>query len=348
MNSLNSTSIMAKSCSEVRSSAKALGHRSSAATRNEPLIQNYSNFKRTSCPQRIMFYESGSWVDYSEEVADLLKLGFVEGRPMVEAQVLGCNCLFDFYRMLEIDLESGNQRSIAWIDTDGKCFFPKTFVNSCENDREVELVDGDESCAKIEIDIKIIENSGNHEGVGLKEDVNLGKRGRSENVEKGKEEESVYGTAAKRLKLVESESQSSRWPKARNLAAREKRYAIVRNLFLSGLENVEPGAKVTSIHQCVRMGPLDKARSEVFAKQIEIKKQARGESNVVFAWYGTSSEGVESILMHGFGIPSKLSRSPGHGVGIHLSPIRSPQNRSVFVHARTVLSSYYCICKLIL
>lgn len=330
MDSLNSA-LMAKRPMEVSSNAKASGRRSSPASCCEPLIQNHSNFKRSSCPKRLMFYENGSWVDYSEEVADLLKLGFTEGRPMVEAQVLGYSCLFDFYRMLEIYLESGNQRSIAWIDVDGKCFFPKTFVNSCENGRKVELVDGDESCPKIEIDIKIVENSGNNEGVGLIKDVNLGKRGRIESVEKGKVEENSCSASAKRAKIVESESQSSRWPKARNLAAEERGYQVVRNLFLSGREIVEPGATITSIHQCVRMGPLDKARSEVFSKQMEIMKRARGESNVVFAWYGTSAQGVESILMHGFGIPSKFSPSPGYGIGIHLSPIRLPKNRSVFL-----------------
>lgn len=284
-----------------------------------------------------MFYENGSWVDYSEEVADLLKLGFVEGMPMVESQVLGLNCLFDLYRMLEIDLESGNHRSIAWIDVDGKCFFPKTFVNSCGIDREVDLVDGDERFPKIEIDIKIVENPGNHEGDGMIKDVNLGKRGRNENVEMEKVDESFCAAPAKRLKIDESESESSRWPKARNLAAEEKGYAIVRNLILARLGIVEPGATITSIHQCLRMGLMDNARSEVFAKQIEITKQARGESNVVFAWYGTSAQGVESILLHGFGIPSKSSRSPGYGIGIHLSPIRLPHNRSVSLYGR----SYY-------
>ncbi|XP_047948045.1 probable inactive poly [ADP-ribose] polymerase SRO3 [Salvia hispanica] len=335
MDSLNSTSAMTKKCMEVRSS---LGQRSSAATRSEPLIQNYSNFKRSSRPERLMFYEDGSWVDYSEEVAELLKLGFAEGRPMVEAQVLGYSCIFDLYRMLEIDLESGNQRSIAWIDADGKCFFPKTFVNTRGNDREVELVDADQNCAKIEIDIKIVENSGNHEG------VNLSKRGRTENVQG----ESFSGTDAKRRKIDESESQSSRWTKARNVAAGEKRYELVRNLFLSALENVDPGAKVTSIHQCVRNGPLDKARSEVFAKQVDIKKQARGESNMVFAWYGASPQGVESILMHGFGIPGKLSRSPSHGIGIHLSPVRSPQDSAMLAEVDENGEKHVILCRVIL
>lgn len=279
-----------------------------------------------------MFYEDGSWIDYPEEVADLLKLGFVEGKPMVEAQVLGLNCLIDLYRMLEIDLESGNRRSVAWIGVDGKCFFPKTFVNSYGIDCEVDLADDDEKFPKIEIDVKLIENSGNHEGVGLIKDVNLGKRGRNENAVKEKVGESFCAASAKRLKTNESESESSRWPKARNLGADEKGYEIVRNLFLSRLGIVEPSATITSIHQCLRMGVMDKARFEVFAKQMEITKQARGESNVVFAWYGTSALGVESILTHGFGIPSKPSRAPGYGIGIHLSPIRLPQNRYVSMY----------------
>ncbi|KAG6425112.1 hypothetical protein SASPL_115536 [Salvia splendens] len=130
-----------------------------------------------------------------------------EGRPMVEAQVLGYSCFFDLYRMLEIDLESGNQRSIAWIDADG-----------------------------------------NHEG------VNLSKRGRTENVQKGKVEESFSGTDAKRLKIDESESQSSRWSKARNVAAGEKRamlaevdengekHVILCRVILGRCEKVEVGS----------------------------------------------------------------------------------------------------------
>lgn len=322
--------MLAKNCAEVQSKDKRSAHSSSTTLSCEPLIQNHSNFKRSSCPKRFMFYENGSWVDYPEEVADLMKLGFMEGKPMVEAQVLGFNCFFDFCRMLEIDLDTGNQRSISWIDVDGKCFFPKIFVNSYENDHEADLVNCNENCAKIEIDIKIRENSGSAEGSELNKDANLSKRKRDENAEKENMGGSLCSINAKRRQMVGSELQSSRWPKARILGAEEKGYAIVKNLFLSGLEIVDPGAMITSIHQCVRKGPLDKARSEVFAKQMEITKRARRESNMVFAWYGTSAQGVESILMHGFGIPSKLSHCEGHGIGIYLSPIRSPQNRCVF------------------
>ncbi|KAK6130557.1 hypothetical protein DH2020_035703 [Rehmannia glutinosa] len=311
--------MMTKNRGEEKSKVKVLAPRSSAAMSCDPLIMNYSNFKRSSCPGRFMFYENGSWVDYPKEVLEVMKLGFMEGKPIVEARVLGMSCFFDFYRMLEIDLDSGNQRSISWIDVDGKCFFPKIFVNSYENDREDDLVNCDENSPRIQIDIRIGENSGRE----------------------------FCSSNAKR-QMVGSESQSARWPKTRILGAEQKGYAIVKNLFLSGLETLDRGATVTSIHQCARMGPLDKARLEVFSKQMEITKRARGESNMVFAWYGTSAKGVESILMHGFGLPSELSHSEGHGIGVHLSPIRSPQNSAMLSEMDENGEKHVILCRVIL
>ncbi|PIN21095.1 NAD(+) ADP-ribosyltransferase [Handroanthus impetiginosus] len=348
MNSLNPTPIVPKECAEEKRKGKILVPRPSTALSCEILIQNRHNFKQSSCPERFMFYENGSWIDYCKEVEEVMKLGFTEGKPMVEVQVLGFNCIFDFYRMLEIDLYTCNQRSIAWIDVHGKCFFPKLFVNSYEDDHEDDVVNCIKSYPKIQIDIKIGENSASSDGVELNKSVKLSKRKREENVDKEKVEGSLSSTNAKRRQIVGSESQSARWPKARILGAEEKGYAIVKNLFLSGLENVEQGAAVTAIHQCVRKGPLDKARCELFAKQMEIIKRARGESNMVFAWYGTSAKGVESILRHGFGMPSKLPYPKGHGIGIYLSHIRWPQNSAMLSEIDENGEKHVILCRVIL
>ncbi|KAI3460106.1 hypothetical protein Pfo_016769 [Paulownia fortunei] len=345
---MNSNEMMIKKCAEEKSKARTLAPRSSTALSCEPLIQNHSNFKRSSCPGRFMFYENRSWVDYPKELVEVMKLGFIEGKPMVEAQVLGLNCFFDFYRMLEIDLNTGKQRSISWIDVDGKCFFPKIFVNSYENDHEDDLVNYNENSPKIQIDIKIREKSGSSEGLELNKSAKLSKRKREENVAKEKMEGNLSSINGKRRQMVGSESQSARWPKTRILGAEQKGYAIVKNLFLSGLEIVEPGATVTYIHQSVRMGPLDKAHREVFLKQMEITKRVRGESNMVFAWYGTSAKGVESILMHGFGTPSKLSHSEGHGIGVYLSPIGSPQNSAMLSEIDENGEKHVILCRVIL
>ncbi|KAL6504288.1 hypothetical protein OROGR_026211 [Orobanche gracilis] len=347
MNSLKLPEMMMKRRAAGTSEGEVLAPPSSTALSCDPLIQNYSNFKRSSCPDRIMFYKDESWVDYSNEVVEVMKLGFTDGKPAVEAQVLGLNCLFDFYRMLEIDLDSGNQRSISWIDVDGKCFFPKIFINTYEIGGGDDLPNCDENPLKIQIDIKIKENSRRSEDLKLVEPVKSSKRKREENVENENIQESLSSNNVKR-QMVGSESQSARWPRTRMMGDEQKSYAIIKNLFLTGLRIVDPGASVTSIHQYVRVGQLDRARFEIFSKQMEITKKARGQSNTVFAWYGTSAKGVESILMHGFGIPSKLSHSAVSGIGIRLSPVRSPQNSAFLSEIDENGEKHVLLCRVIL
>ncbi|CAA2959920.1 inactive poly [ADP-ribose] polymerase RCD1-like [Olea europaea var. sylvestris] len=317
------------------------------------LIQNYRNFKRSSEPARIMYYDNGSWVDYPEEVVELLKMGFVGGQPVIEGKIDGYKCLFDFYRMLELELDTGNQRSIAWIDVNGKCFFPMVFVDGNRNNENT-LENCDESGVKVEIEIRISENSGNLEGSNswdLNKCENLNKRKREclESTEKGKAEGSSSNfNDAKRRQIVGNEIHSARWPGLRVLRADEKGYLIVKNLFLSGMGMLKHSAKITSIHRCVRTSPLDQARHVMFLKQMEITKIARGDSNTIFAWYGTSAKGVESILKHGFGMPGKVPGPQGYGDGIYLSPIRSPDNSAMFTETDENGEKHIILCRVIL
>ncbi|GMY28816.1 probable inactive poly [ADP-ribose] polymerase SRO3 [Fagus crenata] len=80
------------------------------------MIQNNSNFKRSDAPARFMFYRNGSWINFPNEINFLTE----------------------------------NQRSIAWIDENGKCFFPKVFV-----DEEFAKSEENPKNPKIEIEIRI-------------------------------------------------------------------------------------------------------------------------------------------------------------------------------------------------
>ncbi|XP_051150486.1 probable inactive poly [ADP-ribose] polymerase SRO2 isoform X1 [Andrographis paniculata] len=351
MDSVNSSPAVTDGAADAKWKGKVVAPaRSSKPLTCELLIQNYSNFKRSAKPGRFMFYENGSWMDYPKELAEVMKLGFSEGKPMVEARVMGFNCLIDFFRMLEVELDSGNYRSISWIDVDGKCFFPKFFVNSSEDRLEDDVVNCNEACPKIQIDIKIRDNS--VAGAALKsvDDVNISKRKRERNADNVKMEGSSSSSNAKRrhVDVVGTELDSPRWVKTRVLGAEEKQYEVITNLFLTGLQAVDPQAKVTSIHQCTRPGPMDKARREVFLKQMEIMERARGRSNVVFAWYGTSANGVENILLHGFGIPTEMPRHKGHGIGIHLSPIRIPGISAMLSDMDESGEKHIILCRVIL
>ncbi|KAM0969266.1 hypothetical protein COP2_017931 [Malus domestica] len=153
--------------------------------------------------------------------------------------------LFDFVRMLHIDLGAGSQRSIAWIDVNGRPFFPKAFVSE-------DLVDRSDS-PKVQINQRV-----NVSGRVL---------GKKRTEEEPADEDEVTSSIR---------PWSSEWPNVRLLGGVERVYTVCSDLFLAGMRKVDLSAAVTAVHQCVRDGPLDKARMEVFQKQIEITKAARG------------------------------------------------------------------------
>ncbi|XP_021600355.2 probable inactive poly [ADP-ribose] polymerase SRO1 isoform X2 [Manihot esculenta] len=277
---------------------------------SEFMLQNNCNFKRSAAPVRFMYFNpDGSWVDFPSEVLGSLKSAFVEGKPMVDLLISGSRYLFDFLRMLQTDFESGFQRSIAWIDEKGKCFFPKTFVGE-DFDGRLEKSEN----PKIEIEIRIDNNPIKRKRDGLvKEEPEV-----SSSMQQQQED------ASKRQRLHLPDAETSRWPNARLLTEGEKAYSTVRDHFLPGIRKVDHGATITAIYQFTRNGHLEKARYEVFQKQIEITKAARGVSNTVYAWHGASAKGVESILAHGFAVPGKVSGPECYGVGVYLSPLGLP------------------------
>ncbi|CAI9116046.1 OLC1v1017094C1 [Oldenlandia corymbosa var. corymbosa] len=317
------------------------------------LVQNHANFRKSAEPGRVMFYDTdGSWVDYPEEVLSSVKCGFREGKAMVEVSLEGRLCLFDFYRMLEIEFDSGHERSIAWIDVNGQCFFPKAFVNSsvdgcdCDENAGFEGFVGDNP-QKISIEVKIVGDFDNQENLYKRkrecEDIEV------DQVVKGQPEMSssdVRNHGAKKHKG--SGMEAAKWPKTKVLREGDKEYGIVKGLFLSWLGRVEPGATITRIHQCTRNGPLEKARYATFTEHIEYVKKTRGDSNTVFAWYGTSAKGVECILARGFGMPDEVRRPQPHGVGVYLSPIKSPHTSTMFSEVDDNGEKHVILCRVIL
>lgn len=288
------------------------------------MIQNHSNFKRSGAPARFMFYQAGSWIDFPSEVFGGLRLGFSEGKPVMDLSIGGAKYLFDFLRMLQIDFVTENQRSIAWIDENGKCFFPKVFV-----DEEFEEEEGEEeenhAIPKVEIEIRVgMDRNSNSNS----NDSNSGKRKRVEFESISNEDEAEVTSSKKKLRDDDEDGATKRLrltpslPNARPLSQGDREYSVYSNLLINGLRkiNLENYATITAIHQCTRTGPLERARSQVFEKQIEIIRVARGAPNTVLAWYGASAKGVEGILKHGFAVPN-------NGTGIYLSHVDLPHTR---------------------
>jgi len=272
--------------------------------------QSSSPSKLCGTPVRFMFYRNGSWIDFPSDVQESIRLGFSKRKPMVDMSIGGSRYIFDFLRMLQIDFGTGNQRSIAWIDKNGDCIFPRQFFG--EEIGEANGAEGSSGNQTIKIEIRIDGNSCKRKGEELESSSN------------GVQDEV---SSLKRRRLEPADSETSRWPNAKPLSPGDRPYSVVSNFFLVGIRKIVNAASITAIHKCTPTGPLERARFEVFQKQIETVKTARGASNTVYAWYGASAKEVAGILAHGFSVPSKVSGSGPYGVGIYLYPLGLPHIR---------------------
>lgn len=288
------------------------------------MAQNDNKFWRSASPRRLMNYQNGSWIDFSNEVIDSVRYSFVERKPMVIVTIEGSKYVFDFLRMVQIDFETGKQCSIAWIDVNGKCFFPTFFLGEEDED----CVEKSESnTTKVEIEINIKDG--------------MDKRPR----EMVDEDDEVSEDGLKRQRLNTQGADCSGWLNTRLVKETDKAYTLVRNYFLAGMKKFDAAVAVTSIRQCTRVGHMERARLQVFQKQIEMTKAARGASNTVYAWHGTSSRGVESILAHGFGVPSQIST---YGIGVYLSPVGLPGLSARLAEADQNGEKHLILCRVIL
>jgi hypothetical protein len=96
------------------------------------VLHNYGNFSKSALPSRVMYFWKGEWNDFPENIIASLRDVFQSGKSAAEVSIDSSFHLVDFLRMVQIDLATGTQRSIAWIDQNGKCFFPKHFFEGSE------------------------------------------------------------------------------------------------------------------------------------------------------------------------------------------------------------------------
>lgn len=89
------------------------------------LVQNHRNFKESGNPVMFMKYKDGSWRNFEKRADDVLVSAFINRKGIVEVETEGRTFIFDFYRMIGNNLESGIELPISWLDISGKCFYPK-------------------------------------------------------------------------------------------------------------------------------------------------------------------------------------------------------------------------------
>eukprot|EP01018_Ginkgo_biloba_P023519 Gb_33339 [translate_table: standard] len=319
-------------------------------------VSNYNNFRNSGIPARVMYFSKGEWVDFSAEIAGSLKEAFRMGKSAVEITMDGLVYLVDFLRMSQIDLSNGRQRSISWIDINGKCYFPRVF---CEGNDSV-----DSPSIDVKIDVRINGSDGlktencevtsNSELKFFRNGAGCLKTLKCELVDNS-EAISVKGFPVKSENLLEQDSSETcsnpstgsndRFSECQTsigvpdsassdslefsllgdnlikLQEGDREYVAVRNRFLAGLSTLVTFTTVVGIYRNSHASISGQARLQAFRRHAyDASRKSGGNANLRYAWHGTSKKGVSGIMLHGFGQPKTPKNGAAYGSGVYLAP----------------------------
>lgn len=265
---------------------------------SKTLLKNYSNFMNSGLPKRLLFSEDGHWSDFSQDVIDLVKEQFLAKTTAFEVKFNGRHLMLDMLRMNEVDLKTGLQKPIAWIDEKSVCFFPES-NSSCRESREI--VDPE---IKLHVEIELNESNAFEECVA---ESNV-KRVKVDNTEgrysndHGRNTNDLVDAKADQCvdKKIQIDEES------------------VRNMFMKCISQSQTfKIDIMEVKKC--SGGIMESRLDLFHAQVEITKKLRGNANVQYAWFA-SPKGSTGVYGLGGHDGLKLGR---YGYGVHLTSAQS-------------------------
>ncbi|KAM4073312.1 hypothetical protein ACJW30_10G008900 [Castanea mollissima] len=299
------------------------------------LLKNYMNFSKSGLPQRFLYYQNGEWTDYPQDIVELVRRHFHLKNAAVNVEFNGCHLLLDILYMIELELKTGLQKYIAWIDEAGCCFFPEfpscvsetcEFCQSkLEDDATISLLETNEMPdIKLQLEIGLTEvNSSNSEECVEESNVRA-KRNKVELKSVSNSEDLEVSDNYNRTSDVSSHK--SRGENQQIAENRTNKYVVmhemldfdtVKEKFVTGMGS-SVSANILEVKRC--SSDLMQTRLELFQKQVEITKKNRGNPNVQYGWLAATKDALSSIMTYGLGHGGHKMMS-SYGIGVHLVPL---------------------------
>ncbi|KAI3713736.1 hypothetical protein L1987_72322 [Smallanthus sonchifolius] len=313
-------------------------------------LKIYSNFLKTGVPQRLLFSQDGQWNDYSQDVIDLVKEDFLAKKSAIEVQFNGRHLILDILHMIEVDLETGLQKPIAWIDDTGSCFFPEIYssygshqCNKSEAHNDLELVELESSTTpEIKLHVEIELNGLNNNSFEECMDESIVQESNFKRVKLDNNlNDSCKQLDAKADQFVEKIQQCDE--DASPIVCKSLDPETVRTMFIKGI-NPALKADVIDVKKC--SGDIMETRLELFEKQVEIKQKLRGNANVNYAWFASSNDAPSCTVVYGLGRAGpKLGR---YGYGVHLTAVDSAHNSAAICDVDEKGVRCMVLCRVIL
>lgn len=299
------------------------------------LLQHYLNFRKSGPLKRLMYYQDGEWIDFPQSILPVVKEDLQIEKSVIEVDLDGKICVLDFVSMMLVDLRTGNQQSIAWIDEAGNCFFPEIFADGVGGDEcnclehennqvGIDLNAQESNVIKLQIEIELNrsniyeqeESSGDSNALVKVVKVDLKPETEDSTMENGDDQNGVSAS-------------KGNGSSAENLPGEEKALMLdpawgdldsdsVRKIFLMGIKQ---SAHASIIDVSRGSSTFMEARLELFQKQAEIVKKLRGHPNVQFAWLPSTKSAHSSIMNYGIVSGDSTNKNSRYGFGVHLNPI---------------------------
>lgn len=294
---------------------------------------------RSGLPQRLLFSQDGQWNDFSQDILDLVKEDFLAKKASIEVKFNGRHLMLDILHMIEVDLKTGVQKPIAWIDDTGNCIFPESYTsyeshqcNKSEAVKDLELVELESSMTPeinlhVEIELnglntnnfeECMDESNVHESNVKKVKVGLDEG--NKNIRYHNLNDNCNQLDAKADQHVENMQQSDE--DASPTFCKTMDSEIVKNMFMKGLNSASK-VDIIDVKKC--SGSIMETKLELFQKQVEITQKLRGNANVQYAWFASPKDALCSTVIFGLGHDGpQLGR---YGYGVHLTAVDSARNR---------------------
>ncbi|KAH7856067.1 hypothetical protein Vadar_032387 [Vaccinium darrowii] len=342
---------------------RSAGCKSNCAVHLEKsLLMNYSNLMKSRVPKRLLFYQDSAWNDFPQDLVEMVKGDFQMKKGAIEVQFNGRHLMLDMLDMIQVDLNTGSHKPIAWIDEAGGCFFPQLQsgnggvcgCNHSEFDKVEEVISVDPNGAsKIQLHLQIGINVVN--GFGLEECVEesnvCAKRTRTEKNPSGDhyklhandDGNQKFGA---QMKDVVEEVQRIReilYPKVEDVFETID-INVVKNMFIASL-NPSKDANVLKIIKC--SSTMMESRKEIFQKQVEIIKEYREDPNCRYGWLASTKDGCSSIVRHGLAHCGSKIKAP-FGIGVHLTSLKCALSSASYCDVDENGVGHMMFCRVIL
>ncbi|XP_076956433.1 inactive poly [ADP-ribose] polymerase RCD1-like isoform X2 [Bidens hawaiensis] len=313
----------------VKSPSNKLGKRKRASEcksscSRKTLVKNYSNFMRSGVPQRLLFSQDGQWVDFSQEVVDLVKEDFRSKKAAIDVRCNGSHFMLDILYMIHVDLKTGAQKPIAWIDDAGNCTFPESYSACHVNHEDLDFCESSvtpEINLHLEIELNGLANNIDEECIGESNVKRVKVDQKDQVVEKQKSDEYVSPISGANCGTVDVDT--------------------AKHMFILGLGQ-DLKVDFLEIKKC--SSSFMEARLELFQKQVEITQKLRGRANVQYGWFAAADCAPSGVLFYGHN-GLKLGK---YGYGVHLSALQSAHSSAMLCDIDENGIRHMMLCRVIL